>query len=146
MTAESLEGHSDKVWGVCWSPTSLALCSCSGDRSIRYWRASSKSRFECKAVLDSAHSRTIRAVAFNPDGKLLASCSFDASTAVWEVSSGASFLMADWECIATLEGHENEVKACSWNAQGNLLATCSRDKSVWIWYPVFNPREGIIIC
>lgn len=120
------------LWSFALALASLLLLMV-GDKSFRTWQHS-KGKWTC-SVSDNAHPRTVRSVAFNPDGKLLASCSFDGTTAVWEYGDrpydGAEF---DWECLATLEGHENEVKACSWNAEGNLLATCSRDKSVWIWY------------
>lgn len=57
----------------------------------------------------------------------LASASFDATIGIWDKKSG------EWECNATLEGHENEVKSIAWANNGQLLASCSRDKSVWVW-------------
>ena len=116
----TLQGHTDRTWQISWSPTTLALASCSSDKSIRTWSFQNTWVYK---TLDNAHTRTIRSISYNPNGRLLASGSFDATTAIWEQN----------ECLATLEGHENEVKSVSWSPSGDLLATCSRDKSVWIW-------------
>ncbi|CAM6101588.1 unnamed protein product [Calypogeia fissa] len=129
---QELEGHTDRVWGVAWSPSGELLASCSGDKSLRIWEkspssSSSSPTWTCKAVLDEVHTRTVRSCEWAPGGRLLATASFDATTGIWE-SLGGQF-----ECVATLEGHENEVKSVAWNASGMLLATCSRDKHVWIW-------------
>ncbi|CEG69381.1 hypothetical protein RMATCC62417_05467 [Rhizopus microsporus] len=128
----TLEGHQDRVWQASWHPTKTILATCSGDKTVRLWAPISPTNpteWQCVETLEGAHKRTIRSVAWSPTGNELATASFDATTGIWEHDAREN----NWECVATLEGHENEIKSVSWSATGALLATCSRDKSVWIW-------------
>ncbi|GAA5805326.1 WD40-repeat-containing domain protein [Helicostylum pulchrum] len=128
----TLEGHQDRVWQASWHPTKTILATCSGDKTVRLWTPISHDNFEhwqCIETLEGAHKRTIRSVDWSPTGNELATASFDATTGIWENDPRDN----DWECVATLEGHENEIKSVAWSSTGALLATCSRDKSVWIW-------------
>lgn len=119
---KSIQAHDDRVWCVCWSPNGELLASCSSDSTVKIWN----SKGELLSTLDEQHNRTIRRISFSPDGKYFACASFDSTISVYEVNK-AQF---DW--IATLEGHENEVKGVAFSSSGKL-ATCSRDKSVWVW-------------
>ena len=74
-------------------------------------------------------------MSWSPCGKYLASASFDGTVAVWDNKSG------QFECGASLEGHENEVKCVAWSPGGEFLATCSRDKSVWLWDVDYDDDE-----
>lgn len=125
---QTLSGHTDRIWNLSLHPTLPLLASSSSDKTVKIW---STQNGHCIATLEGGHQRSIRFVAWRPHENLvLATASFDGTVGVWEPESEDK---SEWECVATLEGHENEVKSVAWSSDGSLLATCSRDRSVWIW-------------
>ena len=131
-----LEGHQDRVWNVAWNPKQPLLASCSADKEVRLYHYSTTRKFTNATSISTGHKKTVRSVAWSPSGKTLATGSFDSTISIWERLEGEDGQHdsdADWECSATLEGHENECKAVAFSSSGSLIATCSRDKTVWVW-------------
>ncbi|CAD8089152.1 unnamed protein product [Paramecium sonneborni] len=78
-----MNGHSDDVLSVCFSPDRTILASGSEDNSIRIWDIKSGQQ---KAKLDG-HSQPVSSVCFSPDGTTIASGSQDKSIRLWDVKT-----------------------------------------------------------
>jgi cytosolic iron-sulfur protein assembly protein CIAO1 len=123
---QTLASHTSRVWHLDFSPNSLFLASCGGDRVINIFSRSSSS-FTLVDRLDGSHTKSVRKVRWSRSGLLLASASFDGTVIIWKQTSSAM------EAVLTLEGHESEVKGVAWSVDDRYLATCGRDKTVWVW-------------
>ena len=84
----TLEGHSDYVNGVCWSPDGKRITSGSDDRTVKVWEA--KSGQELMTL--KGHSSSVYGVCWSPGGQRIASGSDDYSVKVWDLRNEEELL------------------------------------------------------
>ncbi|MEH2238130.1 nSTAND1 domain-containing NTPase, partial [Nostoc sp.] len=84
IEVNTLEGHSDVVISVAYSPNGQQLASASVDKTIKIWDVSSGQLLKTL----TGHSDRVISVAYSPNGQQLASASGDKTIKIWDVSSG----------------------------------------------------------
>ena len=118
----TLNGHTDWVNTVAWSPDGTSLASGSNDKSIRIWNAESGKLLRTL----NGHTDRVTSLALSPDGTSLASRSDDKSIRIWNAESG--------KLLHTLKnGHTDRVTSVAWSRDGTSLVSGSYGKSIRIW-------------
>uniref|UniRef100_A0A8D0GV78 Notchless protein homolog 1 n=1 Tax=Sphenodon punctatus TaxID=8508 RepID=A0A8D0GV78_SPHPU len=129
----SLEGHSEAVISVAFSPTAKYLASGSGDTTICLWDPGTGSQIG--RVL-TGHSKWITCLCWeplhlNPECRYLASSSKDCSIRIWDTLLG--------KCDKILTGHTQSVTCVKWGGDG-LLYSASQDRTIKAW----RGQDGVL--
>ncbi|WP_322673413.1 caspase family protein [Nostoc sp. DedQUE05] len=116
-----LEGHSDAVIGVAFSPDGKTIASASNDKTVKVWDAATAKEI----TTFKGHSDAVIGVAFSPDGKTIASASYDKIVKVWDAATAKE--------ITTFKGHSDAVIGVAFSPDGKTIASASDDKTVKVW-------------
>ena len=129
---QTLEGHTDRIWSVVFSPTleqedlGRIVASGSDDKTVRIWDIRTG---QCLKIL-KGHKNWIWSVAFSPEGNTIVSASDDLTVKIWDVHTG--------ECLKTLKGHTDRIWSVAFSPDGEAIASGSDDQTIKIW----NFRTG----
>jgi len=119
-TVRTLNGHSNSVRCVAFSPDGSPLASGSSDDTVRLWQVADGTLLRTLEV-----GSAVTSVAFSLDGAVLASGSWDKKVKLWRVGDGA--------LPRTLEEYTGRVKSVAFSPDGVTLASASNDDTVRLW-------------
>jgi uncharacterized protein with WD repeat len=118
----TLEGHTQWVGSVCFSPDGKRLASASADKKVKLWDALTGQEI----LTFEGHTQPVSCVCFSPDGKRLASASLDQTVRVWDADTGL-------EVLSPLTRHTKGATSVCFSSDGKRLASVSQDGTASVW-------------
>jgi len=117
----TLQGHTNRVKALAFSPDGRLLASSSYDHRVILWQMPDGAVVDCLPPLGT----TPLALDFHPAGVLLALGLNDHTVRLWDLQQRR------W--VATLRSHTNTVEAVRFSPDGRWLASAGRDETVKLW-------------
>ena len=121
-----LEGHSNSVFALDFSPGEEILVSGGRDACLKFWNTNSY--FLEENIV--AHLYAINYLSFREDGKYLVTCSMDKSLKIWDMSSRNLVKVID---KARNAGHGTSINKVFWSTYSGVIVSVSDDRTIAIW-------------
>jgi WD40 repeat protein len=130
--ALGMEGHSNEVFTVAFSPDGRFAASGCFDGTIIFWDPATGQPLS-EPLTDiappegtSMRSNDVWSIAFSPDGRLLASGRGGGDILLWDVETQ----QPDGEPLA---GHSDTVMSLAFSPDGRILASSGGDRLIRLW-------------
>ena len=130
--SSTLEGHTDSILTVAFSPCGTGLASGGGDLTVRFWDTFTETPlFNCEG-----HNNWILCLAWSPDGNLLASGSVSGEVMLWDPKTGKAL-------SKNYNAHSKYISGICWkpmhlDKECQIMVTASKDGYFKIWNAVMK--------
>jgi WD40 repeat protein len=129
-----MNGHTDSVQSVAFSPDGTRIVSGSSDWTIRLWDAATNQPIGRPMT---EHTGAVLSVAFSPDGARIVSGSVDDTIRLWDAATNQPI-------GPPFTGHTDFVSSVAFSPDGTLIVSGSGDSTLREW-PAF-PDTVTAIC
>jgi len=116
-----LEGHTDRIYTVEYSPDGSRLVTASDDNTAIVWDIGAAA----PVTILRGHTNRLTTAHFSANGARVVTAGFDAAARVWNAGTG--------KLVAVLEGHTGIVNDARYCPSGGNVVTAGEDGTARIW-------------
>ena len=127
-----LQGHSEHIFGIRFSPDGRSLVTCSQDGTARVFAADGRAA----PVVLQGHNERVFCAAFSPDGKKVVTGSRDRTARVFSADGSGEPVV--------LRGHEAQIFSVAFSPDGLHVVSASVDKTARI-FPVDGHSAAVVL-